>query len=274
MTLKKTKTQQKISNRKLSIQISLSGLSFCIIDEKTNSVIVLKDFKFDKKLNPLEVLDYLKQLFATQDTLNQTFGSVNVIHTNELSTLVAKDLFNEDCLADYLKFNAKILKSDFIAYDTINAHNMVNVYVPYVNINNFIYDTFGAFTYKHFSTVLIESILSIEKNASELKVYVHIGIDHFEVIVIDQGKLLLYNTFDYKTKEDFIYYILFTYEQLKLNPETHRLVLLGNVPKDSELYDIAYKYIRHVDFGSRKGNYELSEEPAQKHYNFIILNSF
>ncbi|WP_242205816.1 DUF3822 family protein [Aestuariivivens insulae] len=274
MTLKKTKTQQDITNYRLSIQISLSGLSFCILDKNTNNVTVLKDFKFEKKLNPLEVLDYLKHLFTTEATLNQTFSSVNVIHTNELSTLVAKDLFNEDCLADYLKFNAKILKSDFIAYDTINGHNMVNVYVPYVNINNFIYDTFGAFTYKHFSTVLIENILSIEKNATELKVYVHVGINHFEIVATDQGKLLLYNTFDYKTKEDFIYYILFTFEQLKLDPETHRLVLLGNISKDSELYDIAYKYIRHVGFGNRNSNHKLNEESANKHANFIILNNF
>ncbi|WP_242132440.1 DUF3822 family protein [Aestuariivivens marinum] len=270
----KSNTQQKPTNYKLSIQISLSGLSFCILQEETNTIIELKDFKFDKKLNPLEVLDFLKQQFGNEQSLNQSFSSVCVIHTNELSTLVSKALFNEDCLADYLKFNAKILKSDFIDYDILSNLDIINVYVPYVNINNFIYDSFGAFTYKHFSTVLIESILSKEKSGNDSKVYVHVESNHFEIVVTNQGQLILYNTFDYKTKEDFIYYILFTYEQLKLNPETHTLILLGNISKTNELYDIAYKYIRHIDFGSGIDNHRFNEKLSQKHSNFIILNSF
>src|SRR5690606_5493850 len=139
-----------------------------------------------------------------------------------------------------LKFNSKILKSDFIAFDTIDINESVNVYVPYANINNFIYDLFGTFTYKHISTILIEQLLMIEKNAAELKMYVHVDYKNFEIIVIENGKLLLYNTFEFNTKEDFIYYILFTAEQLKLNPETLHLIFIGNINKEDVFYNMAY----------------------------------
>ena len=72
-------------------------------------------------------------------------------------------------LADYLKFNSKILKSDFIAYDDIRHNEAVNVYVPYVNINNFIYEHFGSFTYRHYSTIVIDEILKVEKDADTQK---------------------------------------------------------------------------------------------------------
>ena len=51
---------------------------------------------------------------------------------------------------------------------------------------------------------------------------------HFEIIVIANKKLQLYNTFQFTSKEDFIYYVLFTAEQLKLNPEKFELLLLGS----------------------------------------------
>jgi hypothetical protein len=38
---------------------------------------------------------------------------------------------------------------------------------------------------------------------------VHFSEGHFEIIVIQNQKLLLFNSFDYQT-EDFIYYVLFT----------------------------------------------------------------
>ena len=201
------------SNLKLSIQVSLSGLSFCILNIETNTIEYLKVFSFDKKLNPNEVLFKLQNYFDSEDELKKSFSAIVVIHKNDLTTMVPKALFNEESLADYLKFNNKILSTDYITFDSIDVNDSVNVYIPFVNINNFLYDRFGEFTYKHFSTILIEQILNVEKNAAKPKMYVNICEDNFEIVVVENGKLKLYNSFDYKTKEDFIYYILFTASQ-------------------------------------------------------------
>ena len=258
----------------LSIQISLNGLSFCILESTTKTISFLKHIIFSKRLNPFEVLDYLKKTFETEKALHIDFNHVTLLHVNELSTLVPKALFNEESLADYLKFNAKILRSDFITFDDIAINNSVNVYVPYVNINNYIFDKFGKFDYKHFSTVLIERLLDNEKHTESTKMFAHISLTHFELIVIQNGNLLLYNSFSYKTKEDFIYFVLFTIEQLNLNPDTLQLVLLGQVIKNDALYKIAYKYIRHVNFYNSKDTYHFTTPPITNHSDFAIINSF
>jgi hypothetical protein len=46
---------------------------------------------------------------------------------------------------------------------------------------------------------------------------VHFSEGHFEIIVIQNQKLLLFNSFDYQTPEDFIFVLP---EQLSLNPKT------------------------------------------------------
>ncbi|PWK17144.1 DUF3822 family protein [Xanthomarina spongicola] len=268
------KTKNISTHIDLSIQISLNGLSFCILNRDTNTITYLKHFKENKKLNPFDALDLLKHLFNTEIELQQDFANIHVIYINELATIVPKSLFNEDLLADYLKFNSKILKSDFIAFDSLEINDSVTVYVPYVNINNYIFETFGSFTYNHFSSILIEKILQIEKHAEDAKLYVHINKEHFELVVTDKGKLILYNTFDYSSKEDFIYYILFTLEQLKLNPEKIKLILLGDVDKDSELYTIAYKYIRHISFGARTDSYNYTNNPKSNYSDFVLTQSF
>ena len=169
----------------MSIQVSLSGLSFCILETSTNTFTFYKNFKFDNKLNPSNVLDKLTHCFNAEKVLQGNFNTVRVIHENELSTLVPKALFNEDNMADYLKFNTKILRTDYITFDTILANESVNVYVPYVNINNYIYERFGTFEFKHFSTILLDTILALEKHSSVIKMYVNIGVSHFEIIVIE-----------------------------------------------------------------------------------------
>ncbi len=271
-------TSNEINNqhRELSIQISLSGLSFCILQRATNTITFLKQIAFDKRLNPIELLSQLEHVFNSETVLNDTFSKVCVIHDNELYTIVPKPLFDEALLADYLKFNSKILKSDFITHDTLLLNDSANVYVPYINVNNFIYEKFGDFTYKHISSVLIEAILSIEKNAKITKFYVNVNADHFEIIVVKNGKLILYNTYGYRTKEDFIYYILFTAEQLELNPETLNLIFVGDIDTKDDLYVIAYKYVMFVFLGNREDFYKYKNDaqPTSYHSNFSLIKSF
>ncbi|MGJ5640894.1 DUF3822 family protein [Formosa sp. S-31] len=267
-------TKQTIKHLELSIQISLSGLSFSVLNRSTKEVFTHKRIQFKTPENPFRLLDHIQTLFNTEEVLKQDFAAVQVIHCNELSTLVPKALFSEDHLGDYLKFNSKILKTDFITFDVLESNDAVNVYVPYVNINNFVYDHFGSFTFKHYSTVLIESILQLEKNNKVPKLYVHIDKRHFEIVSVNNGVLQFYNTFEYNTKEDFIYYLLFTIEQLKLNPETIDLVFVGAILKHDDLYNMAYTYIRHVSFGKLNNNFTFKQQPQTQHAEFILLNSF
>ncbi len=260
----------------LSIQISLSGLSFCILNRTSKSVEFLKNNYFDRKVNPFEALEHLKQSLIEHTDLNQKFSSVLVIYQNELSNLVPKVLFNENQSADYLKFNSKILKSDFISHDEIAINDSVNVYVPYMNINNFIFDTFGVFEYKHASTLLIDTLLQKEAKSEYASMYLNVNQQSFELVAIKDEKLLLYNSFEFTTKEDVVYYLLFTMEQLRLNPETIKLNLMGLIEKDDDLYTIIYTYVRFVEFYKPNYNFEFKsdQKPLAPHHNAIILNSF
>ena len=254
----------------MSIQAGLSGLSFLILDTFSDSIVNFIAQDFEKKCTPKVLLEKIIEAFNTHESLQATFAKVQIIHHNEMQTLVPVPLFEEAHLSDYLKYNTKIFKTDFITYDAIQNEDMMLVYVPYVNVNNYIFERFGSFEYKHTATVLIDKILQLEKNNSELKVFVNVEPSCFDLIVVKDDNLLLYNQFEYQTKEDFIYYILFTAEQLELNPEHFKCVLLGAIAENDALYAIIYKYIRHV---SMLGLSNIRCAQNNSTQNFTLLNS-
>ncbi|MGC6525584.1 MAG: DUF3822 family protein [Flavobacteriaceae bacterium] len=255
----------------LSIQVSLSGLSFFVLDNDKNQVIDLIHTAFEKTHTPQELLDQLVHHFNTHKVLQQPFSKTTLIHDNEMVTLVPSALFEEEYLSDYLKYNTKIFKTDFITYDVIKNDDIMIVYVPFVNINNYIFERFGSFEYKHSTTVALDRILEIQKNNAKESMYINIAESYFDLVVTKNNALQLYNRFEYQTKDDFIYYVLFVSEQLGLNPEEFECVLMGAIKKDDELYSIAYKYIRHVSLLS-KDKMLYSHNNSTK--NFTILNSF
>ena len=274
MTPTTTNNITNTNHKQLSIQVSLSGFSFCILENDTINTLTHHFFK--KTIHPEELTEGLNQFFTKTPFLHQSFKKVQIIYNNNLSAFVPKNLFSDKNLHHYLKYNIKVLENDYITYDKLDDFKLVNVYIPYVNANNFFLDAFGEFTYHHFSSVLVKALLKNSKKTQEPTMYVHVQKNHFEIVVIKNQKLLFYNTFTYKTSEDFIYYILFTAEQLELHPEKFQLYFLGDVTKEDNRYKITYTYIRNISFGNHFTNYKYatSVTKPQNHSEFILLNSF
>ncbi len=258
---------------KLVLRVGLDGFSFCVFDTLQNKAVVVGERNFADFPKSSRVEDYFWKAFIEEPTLTKEYDEVVVLHKNSMNTFVPDAVFDEEYLGSYLQYNTKVFETDYFASDVISKHEMHNVYIPYININNFLIDQFGRFDYLHNNTVLVSTLLDSAHNTTEMEVFVHFDKNQFSVIAIQNRKLQLFNSFDYTTKEDFIYYLLFTCEQLKLNPETFTLHLLGDITEETELFKIAYKYVRNVTLFnlSMYNNNDFSDGENRKH--FILFNS-
>lgn len=275
-------TKKKINNtednplenfNKLSIQVSLNGLSFCVLDTIGNSILKSDRLVFEKNLSPFELQKNLEQLFKTHNLGSSQFSEVVVVHSNNLFSFVPKSLFDVNELANYLKFNTKILANDHIAYDELDNYDIVNVYVPFVNINNYVFDLFGEFEYKHNGTVLVQALLNNSGANKEPICYVHIDGQQMDITIIAQKKLLFFNSFIITSKEDFIYYLLFTMEQLNLDTERTKLQLFGSIEEGDDIYMLCYKYIKDISlFIPSVGSYPIVTTD-QKSLDFTVLSA-
>lgn len=260
------------SYKKLAIQVSLSGLSFAVFDTIIGKPIRLQNVPIADfhKHTPIEEL--FGEAFQKNDELSATYDEIVIVHSNNLSTFVPVALFDEEYLGSYLQYNTKVFETDFFTFDQLENYEMNNVYIPYANMNNYFIDKFGSFDYKHANSILVEKLLGFSKNNEERKMFAHLSDTHFEIVVVQNQKLLFYNSFDYQTPEDFIYYILFTAEQLFLNPENFSLELLGKILEGDYFFNIAYKYIRNVSLFDVSFMQNDFTELENRHH-FILLHS-
>ena len=173
---KKSKhTSVKAKHKSLSVQFSLDGFSFCILNNETQKPISFTEYVFDETLNPEYLLQRVEDIFSSDKDLQQEFVAIKAIHQNNLATLVPNKYFDESKLKTYLDYNIKTLATDFIAFDDLQKTTTKNVYVPYININNYLFQNFGEFEYKHHATELIDSLLLYSEGKNENKFYVHVS---------------------------------------------------------------------------------------------------
>lgn len=262
---------QNDSFQKLFIQVSLQQFSYCIKNQVSNEILHLKSFRLDPYKTVEQQLDVF---FDKEEALHSGFQDVLVLHDNNMNTFVPTDLFDETALGSYLQYNTKVFPTDYFDHDSVGASKMENIYVPYVIFNNYLLDQFGSFDFQHIHTNLVQHLIHKSVGNNTIEFFVHIGDYHFEIVLLKNKQLQFFNTYDYQKPDDFIYYILFVFEQLKLDPNEQLIQLVGQISKESSLYEIAYKFIKNVaifDMQSAANALQVNVADLQKHY--ILLQA-
>lgn len=258
--------------KKLILKIDAQHLSYVIIDLLTQQAITIHTDKFPVFCGTLKILE--TQIKKSLDQLIEqalNFDEILVLHNNNYNCFVPAAFFNDQNLNLYLQYNTKVFESDHFAYDYLERYHIYNVYVPLININNVLLDIWPEFNYKNANSVLVQKILDLSKNKEQNIAFIHYQNTHFELVVVNNQKLILYNSFEHKTTEDFIYYLLFTFEQLKLNPENIVTYFLGNIQNTHPAYIMAYKYIRYVSIYNTNAFAAINNASIHENLEHFIL---
>lgn len=173
--------------------------------------------------------------------------NVKVIYYNKTSILVPSDLFDSKNSLNYLKYNTTIQIDDLTANDLILDEEINNLYIPDTEINNYIFEKFKAFDFYHYSSLILDKFSKEIVYNSSKKIYLNINDRFIDIIYFDNKKLIFYNSFDYSSNEDVLYYLLFTFSELNLDADKIHLVVCGLIDLESKLYELIYTYVRNVE---------------------------
>lgn len=250
------------NHKMLSVQVSLNGLSFLIAKDENEELSFIEE-RWTHSTTPDELLIALEKLFLRLPR-EYSFSKIKVIYSTPVHTVIPSDFFDESKGSEYLKFNSKILVNDYVAHDQLDAQNLTVLYVPYMNINNAIFEKLGSFDYYHAITLLLD-VFSKKHDPRKTEIFIHVRESFFDCIILKQNRLELCNSFPYSSPEDFLYYLLFAMEQLNLNPEEIPVFFCGTISEGDDLFSLAYDYIRNIIFLD-------TAEPESK-IPFLLKNS-
>ncbi len=267
--------EQDFSSISLSLQLSLNDISFCITDNSQANYLAIVCYVFTEKATTLTLCDFIKQLFEYQPLLKKEFSQVTVSYKNNSATLVPSELYDASQLSAYLAFMKEDTANQSVVSDFIKEIDAYNVYLLPQCIEKVIYNKFANAKFIHSSTSFIQGILSnYDKAENADKVFVNINNNELGLVIVKQGKFHVYNSFDFKMKEDFLYYLLFTMKQFNCNPDNAELILMGKIAEQSSIHQLLVKYIGDVDFAKNNLPVNLSTllNEVPEYYYFTLSN--
>lgn len=263
----------------LAIELCLDGITVTVLDNLTNDYLAFEHYPLRKLSDESALAQQFKQLVEEHEWLGNGFKRTDVMIVAERFTLIPASLFDSAHAIDYLRFNHPIDETtDIVLSDLLHQCDARNLYAANQKLIDAIKNIFPGVRIRHHLSPLIDRTLSVNKNSDGRRVLAHVQQNRFDLLITDSSRLLLANSYRYQTAEDFIYYLLFACEQLKINPDKMLLEIVGEVESKSGLMDITRKYVREVHLGNRpvdarfaKGFEQL---PSHFYHNLFALHYY
>ena len=258
----------------LNIFLNDSQFLFSVVDTAERTVKHVRSFNFFQVNSNREFVDSVKLILDSEDLFYHRFASCTAAFYHEQSTLIPTDLFDPAKIDAYLTLNTEVWDNSETAYDVLDGTGVANVYSLSTGARQLLESKFPNVRTLHTSTPLLRQLLLQSAQSDEPMLFAYVQPRVLQVLFAKKGKPVFFNAFPYTTPEDFIYYILYVCQQLHLDAEKVQLQLLGEIVKDSVLYEFTYKYIRNVQFGKRPGGLKIHDGfnmPEHFYYNLFCI---
>ena len=270
----------EIDQYSLIMQVGVHDLQFAVIDSQDNQCMALEDYKLLGIRTVNGRLKLIKRILDDHEFLIAGFWKdVKLCLKSHKFTLVPVNMFVQENAADYLALNSEIKTS----FEEVNYYKQISVDI----INVFAAETkmceWIESIYKkkkvhiiHQGSALIEGVLKHADHIQEKGMYCFVDRGVLHIIATENDRLLYYNQFAARNKEDYLKYILLVFNELKMSNKKHKVFLWGFIQPNSDQMTLLKKYIRNISFGSKpsflKFRYVFDE--VEDHQYFDLMGGY
>jgi len=255
------------SSYHLSIEIFNNQINYSLFDVKKLEHSCLRSIHTKTD----EISDLIKQI-GSEDLLKQNYASSTLSYSNFDSTIIPSSLFIEEEKSKYFNFISDqhgVTKSE-----PIHQIDATIIYSIPNKLDQIIKEIQPDIIERNTTAVLINQIINQYQSSEKRTLFLILNKDKIEILVMKEDKLYLHNIFTYTNEKDILYYILYIYEQLGLDPNKNPIYIYGNVDRKDDLYLLLYKYIQEVRFGSRNQGTIVSDniKTVKRHEYYALFS--
>lgn len=228
------KEKNATSKNRLLIQIDAEGFSLSVYNKPDQ---LLSSKRTDCDVFKLSQ-DELFSLLQAESEINS--GFVELVIESYQYCIIPDDIFRLEEATDLLLFEHKPAPADSILYNKIPEFGLVIVFAIPGSVFEVLSSLFPASAIENHVSSFISNHLSLREHDS---VFCRTGKTKLDAVAVKDSRITLINSFDYKTPEDYLYFVLNMYEKLGLNQQKHPLYLLSS-PDNMKMEQMLLNYLK------------------------------
>lgn len=250
---------QITSAHQLFIRFGSHGLALAVYDTGSRIFKALKNIWLNQAITPENEADSLRSLLHAEQYLIQRFPSVKFLYLSPRSVLIPTSVFRKEQPELYLTCSYPADASERVLYRKLPSLDAFAVYPIRQDVYNQIGLMLPDAGIYHQSAPMIANALSYAgKRPENDQVHLSIYPGFVDLLVVKQGKLMLYNSYLVTTPEEIGYFTLLLFDQFSLSREETPLLVSGYPELFTGTIDVLSKYIGSVSACTNPDAYGIS----------------
>ncbi|HRW20672.1 MAG TPA: DUF3822 family protein [Bacteroidales bacterium] len=265
----------KINSKEIemSMQISLHGLSFCLLHLPEKKIVALNHLPNN---TGKAIEDFFVEQWNSNRLINKDYASFKFIYPYKRLTLVPEALFNENDAELVFNYNFSKLDSEILKSVKMSKSESFAVFAIPINIYNIVNSQIDGKWMPHIMPFAEANIKNfrLDEDIKASKMYINYNDEFIDILLVDETGIKMYNNFIVKSANDIVYFILNIFDKLKLNPEKVNIEISGNINPDNYGIVTLQKFIRNVYFVARRQDlkYTYLMQDIQPHVFSNLIN--
>ncbi len=238
------------------------SISHKLIIELNGSELTLITVKKDGLVANIEVYPFFDQPILEQilEKLPEIYTNITVLIRRKPFISVPENFYSAN-LSDIYKLSHEWPESEELYLD--KSDNGIGIaYFLDPTFVSLVTAKFQRVTFQHEASVILKKLYK-EVNFKQPRILFSINNETLIIFAINNAQLVLCNTYQAKTNDDVFYFVMLIFEQLHFLPGETELVILGEPPNRTELFDLFKNYIKDINLWIE--NYTISEDIKQPH---------
>ena len=195
--------KKKTTEYELSVLLGADSLSYCILDETSRVLSVVK-CDFPEKIEGKGYADRLEKIILRNIPLQQPYRAIYVGIFNLKSTLVPTRLYDVEEKSTYLEKMLPLSGAYEIRVDSLNSIGAEHVYVVENSISKVLKNYFSGAEIIHSVTALYKGVRQSVKGKSDKCIFLNVRPEALQITLMDNGEFVFYNAFTYLGKRFFL----------------------------------------------------------------------
>jgi len=260
---------EKSSQYRMTIQCSLGGLSYTLLDATTQTLFALECYQSDLLTDSSDLFRTLERAMESKGLNNKTLQSVTCLIDNRYCMLIPKTLFNEADQAKYLDLNFQIPEGYSIHSQLLASAQCYDIYAFPKALQDKMLNKWKESQITHSSNIFIESVM---QNDMDTCICVQVHNRDFDLAIKKEGNLFFFNNFKFNTKEDFAYFLLFAIEQNGFSGKETPVCFSGLIRPASEIIDLCGRYVKDIRFVEDPHTLQVSKALEEVPFQYYFIH--
>ena len=221
----------------ITIRVGRDTLSFALPTSGGNV-----DFEPYVVKSGISMAANLREAFKTSELLTMGVPRARIMVDSSV-LMVPVEKFDETQMADLYHYTFPDSRQDTVAYNVLPDLNAVALFAMNKDLRLVIDDHFRATKFIAAVSPVWRHLHQRSYTGARSKLYGYFHERQLEVFSFQQNRFKFCNTFSVKHAHDGLYFLLYVWKQLQLQPRFDEIHIVGDIPQQEWLLDELHRYV-------------------------------